>query len=800
LLYPRSIFTLPLLTLIVVLTAGYLLTDDSQGATINVDTDWIVDTSGDIMSDNTYVMKANLTITGSGQISFRRCKLTFMSENPGDYGIVVQPGGYLTLHTSILQSGYLSPSVLAEPWTFHIQDSGRLSLQASTVTDVGVIGGPERERGLAIESDNVMVTGTNFDTCNRGIVVMGGAAPQIIDNTFRDNIAGIEVKGSSFSLTQDNTFKENVYGILFQEVASAFLGAGGFVDNGDSIRAVTSNVMVENVTISGLGNAIRADINSFVTVQNSSVMVLHDRAVANLNSNIAFIDCEIVGYIGFTKTDSNSHITVKHSVNFLVKYAGVDVPMEEADVEIIDNSGRKVYQQVTGADGLSPVRLVMEYEHHRGSEEKIYFPFSALISAGYNYEEVKDLVLSPNLVIVIAFVDDAPPDLTVQLPIEGAAFQTTDVQVKGMVSDLNSGISLFYYTINGGANNSLPIANPWTATVRLPEGEVVLAFVAVDLLGNEAVVTRRVTIDITPPDVSAMDPQPGSLTRAFNLLVNGTTEPGTLLVVQGTDWDVDPGGNFTGYITLGDNEGEQTVPLHLTDPAGNEGVYDYTIVIDRSPPILTVETNPDHRDFPFINSSEIVVFGDSEPGATVKVHINGLLANETVTDALGKWSTTVLLSLGENALLIDAWDMAGNRRSVEIIDFFYDVTPPEITLLEPLDGTEYKNKVTSIYVEVRTEPDATVWVNDEVPQIQPAHGEVEFLEVDLSFVGNNTITIYVQDRAGNLATKSIVVVRDEKKPDNGGETDGFPVWLVVMALAIVVVAVIVVQRFVLKAK
>jgi bacillopeptidase F len=224
------------------------------------------------------------------------------------------------------------------------------------------------------------------------------------------------------------------------------------------------------------------------------------------------------------------------------------------------------------------------------------------------------------------------------------------------------------------------------------------------------------------------------------------------------------------------------------------------VVVDRTPPILDAETSPDHRDFPFINISDVMVFGDSEPGATVEVHINGRLVNETTVDERGKWSINVVLELGENDLLIDAWDPAGNRKSYEVIDFLYDVTPPEITLLEPADGTEYKNKVTQIYVEVRTEPDATVWVNDETPQIQPAHGEVAFPEVDLSFEGNNTITIYVQDKAGNMATMSIVVVRNVKPPANGGDTDGFPLWLVIMALIVAVAAVVIVQRFVLKAK
>jgi len=155
-----------ILTLVVILTAGYLFSGDSEGATVTVDIDWVVDTQ-EVKVDDTYIMKANLTVTSTGQISFRRCKFEFMSEYPGDYGIIVQPGGYLTLHTCNLNAGDLSPSVKAEAWTFHVMDAGRLSLQASHIMDLGVLGGVETERGLAIESDNVMVSGTAFEECNR---------------------------------------------------------------------------------------------------------------------------------------------------------------------------------------------------------------------------------------------------------------------------------------------------------------------------------------------------------------------------------------------------------------------------------------------------------------------------------------------------------------------------------------------------------------------------------------------------------------------------------------------------------
>jgi hypothetical protein len=45
---------------------------------------------------------------------------------------------------------------------------------------------------------------------------------------------------------------------------------------------------------------------------------------------------------------------------------------------------------------------------------------------------------------------------------------------------------------------------------------------------------------------------------------------------------------------------------------------------------------------------------------------------------------------------------------------------------------------------------------------------------------------------------SIVIVREEKKANGNNDTDGFPVWLIIMVLVIAVMAIVVVQRFVLK--
>lgn len=776
--------------LLAILTVVIALPGDVEAAQEVVDKEWVVNITEPGKVDIDYIMRANLTITGTGQVSFLRCSFKFMSEIPGQYGIIVQPAGYLILQSCKLEAGFLSPGEQARGWTFYVQDSGRLSLQASTVMDLGVTGGADREKGLALETNGAYIVGSTFSDCNRAIIVLSGATPIIANNTFEDNTVGIEFKGTTSSLTEFNTFEANNMGLLFTTSNNGFLRSGSFLDNTYGVRAVASNLMIEDILVGGMGTAVSSEANSFVIVGNSTIRSLYKQGKAVFGSDLHLIDCTIGNLMGLTETDLNSHLIVKNSVHFHVVYAGVNYPVESASVELTDSTAEKAYQQVTGSDGTSPTRLILVFEQHNGQPPKPRYPFHAEASSGFNFEELYDLTIEPNQVIEIEFVDEEPPDLSVLAPTQDSLYNSSEVEFRGRLSDLHSGISNFFYTLDGGEPLPLPIEDPWQVSVNLPEGQMALVFVAVDLVGNTIQVPRTVTVDTISPMIISIEPPDGSTTREYSLLVNGETEPGNTLTVDGEPMDVQPDGSFSGFISLGDNEGEQVTSFHLVDAAGNAGTYYYTLLVDRTPPALVVETDPDYRDFPYVNNSLIIIFGTTEPGARVVVTINTIMANETFADDLGDWSVDVHLDLGENDMIVDAYDEAGNRNSVEIIDFLYDIEPPDITILLPENGTIFKQAW--VLVKVRSEEGAVVWVNDEDEQVQPAHGEITFSEVPLAVVGENALVVYARDRAGNVETMTVYVIREAKVTNGGGEDTVFPVWLIAVIIAGAIAAVLVV--------
>ncbi len=771
-----------------------------QATATDVTEDWYIDGPQTVTNDD-FVMHANLIINSTGQLSVARTKFTFVSTATTTYGVLVKSQGYLVLDSCTIVAGEESPGSGKRPWTFWARDMSRLSIRRSSFSECGILGASPEQQGLAVQTNNAGFFNCTFKQNNVGIVLMSGANPTVEDCLFEFNsYAGILANGPTLQLEGRNRFVEGNFGLIAVTCASLRVADCTFTDTVQaSVSLVESSGLVTNVTIDGpFARGLRA-FRSVVRVDNSSIRTPIDQAQAFEQSQVLLVDCALSSPTGGLKTDATSWISVRQTVTFKVVYEGADLPVENAQVSVTDKDGSEMVRVGTDTDGRSAPRMLeTHYVTGLASIVSVRVPLTVIANKGTEYVRVYDYSPPPNALLRLEFKDPFPPQLIVTSPTDGSVFRTTTVRLKGSVAEAQSGLGRLYYTVNGGEEQDLPALATFELDVELPEGELSIDFYAVDRVGNVANVTRAIVVDVTPPGLTGLSPANNTVTRAFNLVLTGVTEPGSRVYVDDLELAVAANGSFEANVNLGDEEGPQVVTLRIVDRAGNEALHDVVFDVDRTPPALEVDTSPDYRDFPIVNRSAVVVQGVTEPDARVEVHRendDAMLGSATV-NSTGRWRIDITLRLGENDLIVDAFDPAGNRESFEVIRFLYDIAAPEIEVVTPPDGTVVKNSIDKLRLEARTEVDAFIWVRVNGRDLQgitmPAHGEYE---VDVPLLeGNNTLVVLARDKAGNVGTFELRVVREEAGDANGdGVASSWPLILtafVVLGAAVAAVALL----------
>ena len=758
-------------------------------AATEVTQDWYVDGSVEPISGGEYIMRANLTINFTGQLSVDHVKFTFMSTTDGQFGVLIKAQGRFVMDTCTFQSG-----TGAKAWTFWAQDTSYIVAKRSTFTGCGFLGAEGKRRGVAVETNSASFMNCTFRLNHVGLVVLSGALPTVENNVFEQNeLCGLIVTGNVFDLGGNNTYRENNYGIIFEMCNYGRLRAGLFLDNTEgAVRAVRSNLDLMNLDIEGMYRGIVAESVSTVTVSNCTVMSISSVTHAYAGSKVHLIDCRLVGTDGKLFPDSSSSISVRQSVTFKVVYKGVGIPAEGANVRVSDVDGTEMVRVGTDANGRTATVQLETYLSKQGPSAVIHrVPLTVEAVKGFDHADVSDFYPVPNELRTIEFVDAVVPSLVVTSPLDRQRFNTTSVLLKGTCQDLQSGLSSLYYTVNDGGRQPLPTQAAWEVWVVLPEGELRLVFVVEDRARNNATVVRNIMVDVTAPAVLDILPANNSLTRAYNQYFWGRTEPGASVLLGETELSVDVNGTFEGFYSLGDEEGPQALEFRLVDQVGNQATFLLVLVVDRTPPELYVETRPDYLVNSILNTSLVEFFGTAEQGARIDVNRSGTVVAFTYANASNRFRMNVTLIEGDNDLVVDAWDAAGNRESYEVIRFQYDISAPEVEVVEPpTDFTSVKHSEDSVHLEARTEVDAYIWARvngrDLTGIVQPAHGEYA-IDIDIA-EGNNTIVVLARDKAGNVGSVQLRVYREVKPISQDGE-DEFPWAMVIAAVAILAVAV-----------
>jgi|GEM_PF-4032240 len=258
----------------------------------------------------------------------------------------------------------------------------------------------------------------------------------------------------------------------------------------------------------------------------------------------------------------------------------------------------------------------------------------------------------------------------------------------------------------------------------------------------------KVFLDNVPPDITVLSPQDKMQTNKNYARVSGLTEPDATLTINGVPINLTKAGGFEYYAPL-QREGNNDIKIIGKDRFNNTRIVLLHVIRDTIPPQLVVDQPTEGQQ---TNQPSIVVRGQSEPGATVRIN-----ENIVTMDANGRFEYTVLLTEGANNITITATDLAGNTVQ-QWRDISLDSVPPSITIVTPSNGLITNSP--EIDIRGMANGATSLKLNGIAVKLL---GET-FVTTMKLIPGVNTLLFEATDDAGNYASLQISIVQDANPP------------------------------------
>jgi hypothetical protein len=290
-------------------------------------------------------------------------------------------------------------------------------------------------------------------------------------------------------------------------------------------------------------------------------------------------------------------------------------------------------------------------------------------------------------------------------------------------------------------------------TLTLKEGYNEVHVVAKDMLGNRAEHVIKATLDTIAPPLIVTEPIADDVLGVRSTTVNGQTEIGARVTVNGVVV-ANVGGMFSTRVTL--FEGPNVILVTATDAVGNLNTIRVPVVVDTLEPWLELVSPMDGDVY---GEGGILVRGWVEEGSTVLVN------DREFSVTAGYFMGYAAGSEGDFPITITVIDQAGNTMS-ETVSVMVDLTAPTIVLTAPEDGTMTSEDSIEISGKLMWDDreefrDISLLMNG---QFAPFAATGEFkVKYELA-EGTNPIVIRTEDDVGNEASMVITVIRDSKAP------------------------------------
>jgi len=725
------------------------------------------------------LLEGNLTVTGCLRLA--ATELIVSGLNHGDRTITVARGGSL-----FVESGsYIHSSDPDARFSFAVYSDGSLCMNASRLSDCGWDdfanpgNSPEDVRGLYIASDGSSVTNSTLTGNAFGVIIDGGSAPVIRNNNISKNDAdGIRVLGGSSPTIDHNTVSGNAltypWFLCYQadlttegsspRITNNTLGAvteeGAVFPNIGLYIGEGGSPVVENNLIEGMDGEFSSYYGILVS-GDTTAKIHKNHLKGNLEALVAFdgrltvtdnviergTPVSQMSSCGLEDGTASSYanntvkgyvtgvLAVSPSTGFFENLTVTDCPV---GMDAFSTPGATFAVTVANSTFARNTQDVQATNPHFGPGGTV-----TLLNPSYDRNKVAAAGSSERLVVAWSTGARARFESNGRAA-SGALFNLTD-QSGALAFQAFAGpdgsvgpLPLVEYVLSGGARS---VKSPYTASVARDR------WTNKTTIQADRVQNVDMLLDDLPPWVRFENPENGTLLNCPSLRVAGSCEPRSSVRLNGAQASVSGDGRWSAGLVL--EEGPNLLLAVATDAGGNTASAERSVVLDTTLPELAVLAP---RDGLLTNRSRLEVTGTAEPSARLKVNGGAVDCGPD-----GAFSVEVELFEGENHIIIECRDAAGNLNSISRL-VTLDTVAPELVITDPENGTLTREP--ALTLSGRAEAGSVVTVNGGPVNLNGGG----FLIHGTLAEGENVFVLQSRDRAGNTATASVTVRLDTIAP------------------------------------